>query len=247
MSSFETTSDSLSRRPPDLMAGRADLLDEPMPRYAHYVFAQIRPFLKGSICEVGSAAGRFTQYLAGFPDVTAMEPEGALHISAVQRLAYQINISHVCCKLDDCPNDKVPADAYNSVLAVNLLEHIRYDITALEIMGELLADAGHLIVVASAGPALFGRLDRAQGRLRRYSRRVLADAFEQAGMQVTRHFYLNLPGLLAWWWMGHVLRRDRISDRSAALADRSVRVLGTMDKIARPPIGLSLVMIGKRA
>ncbi len=247
MSSFETTSDSLSRRPPDLIAGRTDLLREPMPRYARYVFAQIRPFLKGSICEVGSGTGRFTQYLAGFPDVTAVEPEGALHISAVQRLAYQINISHVCCKLDDCPNDEVPAGAYDSVLAVTLLEYVRYDITALEIMGELLADAGHLIVVASAGPALFGRLDRSQGRLRRYSRRVLADAFEQAGLQVARHFYLNLPGLLAWWWMGRVLRRDRISDRSAALADRCVRALRTMDKIARPPIGLSLVMIGKRA
>ena len=247
MSSFETTSDSLSRCPPELIAGRVDLLREPMPRYARYVFAQIRPFLKGSICEVGSGAGRFTQFLAGFPDVTAVEPEGALHISAVQRLAYQINISHVCCKLDDCPNDEVPAGAYDSVLAINLLAHIRYDITALEIMGELLADAGHLIVVASAGPALFGGLDRSQGRLRRYSRRVLADAFEQAGLHVTRHFYLNLPGLLAWWWMGRVLRRDRISDRSAARADRGVPLLGMMDQIARPPIGLSLVMIGKSA
>jgi len=229
------------------MAGRADFLGESMPRYDRYVFAQIRPFLKGSICEVGSGTGRFTQYLAGFPDVTAVEPESVLHLSAVQRLAYQINISHVCCKLDDCPNDRVPADAYDSVLAVNLLEHIRYDITALEIMGELLADRGHLIVVASAGAALHGRLDRSQGRLRRYSRRVLADAFGQAGLQVTRHFYLNLPGLLAWWWMGRVLRRDRISDRSAALANRCVGVLETMDRIARPPIGLSLVMIGKRA
>ena len=246
MSRSETTSDSLSRCPPDLLAGRGDLPGEPMPRYARYVFAQIRPFLKGSICEVGSGRGRFTQFLAGFPDVTAVEPEGALHISAVQRLAYQINISHVCCKLDDCPNDKVPAGVYNSVLACNLLEHICYDITALEIMGELLADSGHLIVVASAGPALHGRLDRSQGRLRRYSRRVLAGAFEQAGLQVTRHFYLNLPGLLAWWWMGRVLRRDRISDRFATLADRCAPLLGTLDKIARPPIGLSLVMIGKR-
>ncbi len=229
------------------MAGRADFLGELMPRYARYVFAQIRPFLKGSICEVGSGTGRFTQFLAGFPDVTAVEPEGALHISAVQRLAYQINISHVCCKLNDCPNDEVPAGTYNSVLAFNLLEHIRYDITALEIMGELLANAGHLIVVASAGPALFGRLDRRQGRLRRYSRRVLADAFEQAGLHVTRHFYLNFPGLMAWWWTGRVLRRDRISDRSAALADRWAPTLETMDRIARPPIGLSLVMIGKRA
>ncbi len=247
MSGFETTFDSLSRCTPDLIAGRAGLPGESMPRYARYVFAQIRPFLKGSICEIGSGTGRFTQFLADFPDVTAVEPEGALHISAAQRLAYQINISHVCCKLDDCPNDEVPEGAYDSVLAFNLLEHIRYDITALEIMGELLADAGHLIVVASAGSALHGRLDRAQGRLRRYSRRVLADAFEQAGLQVTRHFYLNLPGLLAWWWMGRLLRRDRISDRSAALADRCAPVLETMDRIARPPIGLSLVMIGKRA
>jgi SAM-dependent methyltransferase len=246
MSSSETTSDSVSRCPPDFIAARGTLLGEPMPRYDRYVFAQIRPFLKGAICEVGSGTGRFTQFLAGFPDVTAVEPVGALHIAAVQRMAYQVNISHVCCKLEECPNHEVQAGAYNSVLAVNLLEHIRHDITALEIMGELLAEAGHLIVVAPAGPALHGRLDRSLGRLRRYSRGLLADAFEQAGLQVTRHFYLNLPGLLAWWWMGRVLRRDRVSGRLAALADRCAPILPTIDSITRSPIGLSLVMIGKR-
>lgn len=232
--------------PQALTGGWTEAAGDCMPRYDRYLFDRVEPFLKGSICEVGSGLGRFTRYLAGHEQVTALEPDGALHLSALRQAAYQINIKHVHRRLEDCPNDEVPAGAYDTVLCLNRLECVTYDITALEIMGELLSDQGHVIVVASAMPQLFGPADRLQGRLRRYSASVLAGAFEQAGLQVTRHFFFNLPGLCGWWLLSRLLRRHAIPRSLQQLGQRGLPLVAAAERLLRPPLGLSLLMVGTR-
>ena len=243
---------SAAHAPPDQLSRRAGI-DPPLlflescPRYTRYVVCHIRPFLKGRICEFGSGGGRVTRYLAGSEHVTAVESDGALHMSALQQSAHQININHVYCSLDDCPNDQVPGSAYDTVLCIDRLARIEYDITALEIMGELLTAGGNVVVVVPAVRALFGPLDRARGRLRRYTRRILADAFDQAGLQIRRHFFFNFPGVAAWWWLNRLRGRDRLFHRYSALIERAVPIIENLERLAKPPIGLSLVMVGKRA
>ncbi len=252
MTRSHAASDFVSRAAPRLLAGRERVrpalsVQDHMPRYSRYVFNQVRPFLKGAICEVGSGLGRFTQYLANYERVTALEPDGSMHMSALQSSAHQLNINHVHCSLEDCPNDKVAAGAYGTVMCLNLLEYIKYDITALEIMGELLCESGHLIVVVPAVRRLYGRLDRAQGRLRRYTRRVLEAAFHEAGLEVTRSFYFNLPGMFACWPLSRLLKRQTIPLGLAHFCDRLVPLIETTERFARPPLGLSLLMVAKRS
>ena len=218
-----------------------------MPGYTRYVANQIRPFLKGSICQLGSGDGRLTRYLADHEKVTAVEPDGALHLLAWQRLGYQLNIKQVRCPLEKCPNEEVPAGAYDTVIGVHLLEHVKYDITALEIMAELLSDSGHAIVVVPAAPRLYGRLDRTQGRLRRYSRRRLQRAFHEAGLVATRSFTFNVAGLIAWGLLGTLLRKSTVPPACVALADRFIPLMEKAERFTKPPVGLSLLMVGKRA
>ena len=113
-------------------------------------------------------------------------------------------------------------------------------------MGELLTAGANVVVVVPAVRALFGPLDRARGRLRRYTRRVLADAFDQAGLQVCRHFFFNFPGIAAWWWLNRLPKRDRLFRRYMALLERAVPIIENLERLAKPPVGLSLAMVGKR-
>ncbi len=240
-------SPTASRAAPEALgAGWAQAARDWCPRYSRYLFDHVEPFLKGSICEVGSGLGRFTRYLEGHEKVTALEWDGALHLSALRRSAHQINVRHVHRRLEDCPDDQVSAGAYDTVLCLNRLECLTYDITALEIMGELLSEQGHVVVVASAMPRLYGRLDRRQGRLRRYSAGVLAGAFEQAGLEVTRHLFFNLPGLLGWWLMSRLLRHREMPSSVGRLGERGVPLLAAAERLFRSPVGLSLLMVGKR-
>ncbi len=211
-------------------------------RYSRYLFARLRPFLRGRLCEIGSGTGRLTALLGGYERVTAVEPYGPYHLLSMRDLAFQLNITHARCTLEQCPNDRVPAGAYDTVLCLGLLEHLEYDITALEIMGDLTAAGGNVIVVVPAGRFLFNRLDQASGHLRRYSEALLRSAFQEAGLMVTRSGYFDIIGLLSWWLFGGVLRRNRLPWRTRAWTP----LLDALERRIHLPIGQSLLMIGRR-
>lgn len=251
LSRSNSASDFFSPSALDRLAGRGRVRTacddrDHMPRYTRYLFRQVQPFLKGRICEIGSGSGRFTQFLGQYEKVTAVEPQGPLHMLGMERLAYQLNVVHVQCALEDCPNDRVPAGAYDTILCINLLEHIEYDISALQIMAELASARGHVVVLASAGRSLFGRLDRSLGHVRRYNRRLLAGAFAEAGLEVTRSAYLNFAGMAAWWCLSRLKRREGIAPALADRLDRLAPAVEFVERFLRPPLGLSLLMIGRR-
>lgn len=218
----------------------------PLEQYTRYLFSKIQPFLKGRICEVGSGCGDMTEFLGIYEAVSAVEPDATAHLTALQRHAYQLNVHCVRCRVEDCPNPQVPEASYDAVFAVNLLEHIEYDITALEIMGDLLKPTGHLIVIVPAYNALYGRLDQQRGHLRRFNRRTLSDAFNDAGLAVTTSFYFNVPALFGWFMCSRVLACRHVPGICALLFDHLVPLIESVERRVALPFGHSLLMVGTR-
>lgn len=219
---------------------------EQLHHYHRYLFSQIRPYLKGSVCEIGSGTGLVTQYMADYEKVTAVEPDGACHVTAMQRFAYQLNVACVQCDLRDCPNEKVPRGAFDSVVCLNLLEQFEDAVGALEIMGELAVEGGHIIVVLPAGRALDSARTPTRGGLRRARRESLQEAFNRADLVVTRSGYFNFVGLVASWFYRRIMRGGEISVATAKRCDRFIPLIHTLERIWQPPVGLSLLMVGRR-
>ena len=42
--------------------------------YNHWLFNKVRPFTRGSVCEVGSGIGNITQFLVNYERVVGIEP-----------------------------------------------------------------------------------------------------------------------------------------------------------------------------
>jgi len=215
-------------------------------RYNRYLFSKVQPFLKGRICEVGSGTGQITQFLTAYESVTALDPESSVHLQALQKFAYQLNINCVQTAIEACPNYLVPEGQYDTVVCVNLLEHLKYDITVLEIMGELLTDTGHVIAVVPAYNSLYGPLDRAQGHLRRFNRLTLREAFLDAGLEVTTCFYFDILGMLGWYWHSRWCGYERIPTWSARLYNRLLPLVGAFENHFLLPFGQSLLMVGRK-
>jgi SAM-dependent methyltransferase len=105
----------------------------------------------------------------------------------------------------------VPRDAgrFDAVLALDVIEHLDDDVSALRRLADLTAPGGILIVSVPALPELYSEFDEVQGHRRRYLPDTLQAAFRDAPVQITRLF---------WWgaWMVPLLRRRRLKKRARA-------------------------------
>ncbi|MDE2291017.1 MAG: methyltransferase domain-containing protein [Elusimicrobia bacterium] len=147
--------------------------------------------------------------------------------------------------------DHVPeleAARLDTVLAVNLLEHLPDEGEALRLWGKV-CRGGRLVAMVPAGMWLYGSLDEQAGHYRRYSRAGFGRVLESHGLRVERLHYLNAVGALGWFVVARLLRRD-IGSGSTGLA---VRVYDSavlpaarlVDPLLRPFWGQSVVAVAR--
>ena len=67
-----------------------------------------------------------------------------------------------------------------------------------------------------------------------------------AGFQVEFCRYLNLLGVLGWWWNGKVLRKPLIPKGQLLLYDQIVRFTGPVERFLPRPLGLSLFCAARK-
>jgi SAM-dependent methyltransferase len=108
----------------------------------------------------------------------------------------------------------------DSILCVNVLEHIADDRRAVTNMLKTLTSGGHLLLGVPAFPFLYNDLDRLAGHCRRYTRTRLTEAIPGELGSVTRMKYFNAIGALGWF--GNRFIRHRNIDSSAI--SRQVRI-----------------------
>ena len=97
-------------------------------------------------------------------------------------------------------------EPFDSVLALDVIEHLDDDREAVTRLGELTIPGGVVVVSVPALPDLYSEFDAIQGHRRRYLPDGLREAFEGSGLEVERVF---------WWgsWMVPILRRSRDKPR----------------------------------
>ena len=86
--------------------------------------------------------------------------------------------------------------AFDTILYIDVLEHIEDDRTELARAAKLLAPNGNLVVLSPAHRALYSAFDQAVGHFRRYSRQTLRNA-GPANLPLVRLRYLDCVGLFA--------------------------------------------------
>ncbi len=165
--------------------------------WKRYLAAQVASFVSGDVLEVGAGIGATTQVLARLPhrSWTCLEPDGALaqrlH-DAVNALAGSAGISVVTGALPDLP----AAARYDSIVYIDVLEHIQDDQAELATALGLLRAGGHVIVMCPAHNWLFTPFDKAIGHYRRYDRRRF-ESLPRPSARIVRLRYLDSVGLAA--------------------------------------------------
>jgi SAM-dependent methyltransferase len=198
------------------------------------------------VVEVGCGIGNFTGMLLDRELVVALDREEACVRILCERFPGRGNLHALTCE--------VPSDAFrdlacfrpDSVVCVNVLEHIEDDRAALRDMAQILAPAGVLVLLVPAFDALYGPIDRNLGHYRRYRRGSIVNLADAAGLGVRKLHYVNAAGFLGWWVNGHLLQRQSQSDGQIAIFDRLVPLLSALESAVKPPFGQSLLAVLRR-
>jgi len=237
----------------DARAGQAflysgDELDamEEAHRYHRWILCHFQPYLGKKIMEVGAGTGGFARFLiesAPQAEFFLFEPAANLFPSLAQRYRGDVRVRAFHAPLDAGAASLAP----DTVVMVNVLEHIEDDLGCLREAYSVLPPGGHLLLFVPALPALYGSLDRAFEHFRRYRRGELLKKLEGAGFQISEIRYFNLVGVAAWLFSARVLKRTSVSARDARFYDRwVVPPLSWLERRWKPPLGQSLLAIAEK-
>ena len=91
----------------------------------------------------------------------------------------------------DLLKNPLPNNCIDTVIMLNVLEHIQNDILALKNIYNLLKPGGRLIIEVPAGPKLYDSYDKELHHFRRYSSREISDKLIQSGFIIQRRSHLG--------------------------------------------------------
>jgi len=237
---------SSNDRPADAAGAETLEIMEGAPRYNQWQFQRIARFLGRRICEVGSGIGNMSQHLweAG-PELLVLTDIDPYYRELLRRRfghAPGVEIQELTLP-DPRASDRLAGHALDTIIALNVIEHIAEDVEAMRSMEAMLAPDGRAIVLVPALPWLYGSLDRELGHVRRYTRRSLTERMQRAGLSVVHTSYFNLIGTLGWWVNARVRRVPRIPTSQLRWFDALVPLLRLEDRVPLP-LGQSVIGVG---
>ncbi len=224
---------------------------EQMARAANYRRWQLRliaPHIKGRVLEIGGGIGNFTPDLARLAEsVISLEPNAYCHRRLLEntRSLGNVTVYNITAEVLD---RQIAADYLaDTVVCMNVLEHLRDDAAAVATFSKRLRPGGTLVLLIPAVPWLFGEIDRRLGHYRRYSRRSARALMVRTGLTPLKLRYFNFIGVWGWLWNARVARSRTQNDAQIHIFDNYiVPWQAWLEALMAPPLGQSLLVVARK-
>jgi SAM-dependent methyltransferase len=202
------------------------------------------------VLEVGCGIGTMSRQILDVDRqlrLACIEPNVNCASRARAVMAGEPRVEIRACHLEECNPRELQQERFDTIVCVNVLEHIEDDVRALTLFQDVVAGtAGQVIVFVPALQSIYGPHDAALGHHRRYSKRSLAAAFASAGLEVVTIRYTNPIGLLGWIYNLYISGNTEHTAGQVRLFDRFVAPWALpIERLVHPPIGLSVFAVGR--
>jgi 2-polyprenyl-3-methyl-5-hydroxy-6-metoxy-1,4-benzoquinol methylase len=211
--------------------------------YNNWVLTKLAPYIKGDILEVGCGIGNFTNQLLGFGSVTAID----IQSDYIPGLSKELK-GRALVGFGDIENAEYffGKKKFDTIICLNVLEHIENDSRALKNLVQLLKPAGYLILLVPSGMRLYGEIDRSIGHFRRYSKEDLTAVLKKEGLRVKLTRRLNFLGGIGWWVAGRIFKSKTVRKDQVGLFNLLAPVILPIEDIIEPSFGTSVLTISQK-
>ena len=208
--------------------------------WKRYFSGKISNHIRGDVLEVGSGICANTNFLKNdnVSSWTCLEPDQNL-INEVAKRDSDINF------INGTINDLSSNQKFDTIIYIDVLEHIEEDSKEVINSYNLLKDGGELIVLSPSYQYLFSPFDSSVGHFRRYDKGSISKLHPQA--TPVKCFYLDSLGVLLSLANKLILKSGSPTHQQIQFWDRVVVLVSKfLDKIIGYSFGKSIVCIWKR-
>lgn len=209
--------------------------------YHKWILEYFAPYLGRDVAEIGAGVGDFSKLLLSktISRLTAFEPSSNMFPRL--KAALEADLRATTCY--GYLGVKGASGPFDSVVYVNVLEHIEDDVAELRRAYACLRSQGHLLVFVPALQWLYSELDRQVGHFRRYTKKQLVELVQGASFEVVRARYFDVAGILP-WYVNFVLLKNSMGSGSVRVYDRLVvPMMRVLEAHIPPPIGKNVLLI----
>lgn len=162
-----------------------------------YWSCMLRPHIGKRVLEVGAGIGATAVALkdADFERWVSVEPD----VDLCEKIKEKVRAGKISNKTDvtSCVISDMPkSEMFDTILYIDVLEHIEKDADELRMAATLLAEGGEVVVISPAHNFLFSPFDKKIGHFRRYNKKMLKQIVPPA-LNMIELKYIDSIGLFA--------------------------------------------------
>jgi glycosyltransferase involved in cell wall biosynthesis len=213
-------------------------------RFTSWMADVLRPHLGDRVLEIGAGIGTLTNQF--IPRDLYLASDINPHYLAYLRSS-SFGKPYMRVRKIDAADSRDFSElhgVFDTVLLINVLEHVEDPDAALRNIGFALQEGGRVVVLVPQHPRLFGTLDQVLEHKMRYTKESLRDALDRNGFEVEEIFDFNRLAVPGWYLNGKMLKRRRFSRLQLKFLDMILPVMKRLDRLW-PWSGLSLIAVGR--
>jgi len=220
-------------------------------RLNDWMFESIQPYINGKVLEIGSGIGNISSRVIrnGIPLCVSDYSDHYCRLLEKKFAGQPLMKGVFQLDLADADFESVYPTLigrFDTVFALNVVEHIRNDGLAIANARRLLKPGGLLIILVPAFQVLYNGFDKELEHFRRYTRRSVKNLLRTQGLEVVTSWYFNLAGILGWFVSGALLGKKVLPAGQLTLFNRWVPLFRLADRLTFNSAGLSVIIVGKK-
>ena len=214
--------------------------------YHAWILSEIGQFVGRNIAEVGAGTGDMSVLLSclDYDELVLYEPSYNMFPVLKNRF---LSESAVSVKQQFFGDEKdIHTKKFDTIIYINVLEHVENDKAELEIAYKKLNRNGHIIIFVPALMCLYSGVDKQFGHVRRYQKKNLEERVIKTGFNIIKSSYFDIIGILPWYIFFVLLKMPFLKKNVTLYDSFIVPISRIIERRFSMPIGKNILLVARK-
>lgn len=213
--------------------------------YNRWIAENFYPYIKAPLLEFGAGIGNISELLSSYTPLCLTDTDESMLADLKNKFSHINDVSVNFLDITQPPPEHL-VGSFQTVIGINVLEHIEDDEKALFHLGNVLKPSGRLLLLVPAKKWAYTDLDRQLGHFRRYEKKELGEKLAKASFRIEKLYFFNIVGLMSWIIRDKIQRSGGLRPYQVSSFDTIVPILKRIEAKVSMPAGISLIAIAQK-